>query len=111
MMKPTCLAPSGNSMPWVVGGLTMYIRSAGATRAPVVLYQVRPFQPNVLSTATKKPFTMRFAMVASLSASRSLSLIWTFSFGSWSYQGRGGSSLGGTRIPALCAAWRSLGFP
>src|ERR1700760_156371 len=104
MMKPTCLAASGNSSPCVVGALTRYIRSLGATRAPVVLYQERLFHPNVLSTATKKPFPLRFAIVASLSDSRSASLIWIFSFGSWSYQGRGGSSLaaGEGRIPGAC---------
>src|SRR4051794_28263241 len=96
MMKPTCFTPSGNSIPWVVGGLTTIMRSLGATRPPVVLYQDRPCHPNDLSTATKKPFTMRLAMVLSESLSRSASLTCTFSPGACSYQGRAVFSAEGT---------------
>ena len=75
-MKPSCLTPSGKSIPAVVGGLTTYMRSAGATRPPVVLYQARLFHANCLSMATKKPLTMRLARVPSASCERSSSLTW-----------------------------------
>src|SRR5262245_45294582 len=74
----------------------MYMRSVGATRPPVVLYQRRLFQPNVLSTAMKKPFTIRFAMVESESCSRSASVTFgdlPFSLGCC-HHGLGASSVG-----------------
>src|SRR5262249_44703341 len=78
-------------------GLTMYIRSAGATRLAVVLYQLRLFQLNVLSTATKKPLTILFATVPSASLSRSASVTLSgLPFSStFCHQGFSGSSSGG----------------
>src|ERR1041384_6988284 len=95
VMKPTCLTPSGTSMPFEDGGLTMYMRSDGATSPAVVLYQARLFQPKVLSTATKKPFTMRLATVPSASDSRSESLTLSGLPGSFCcHHGLAGSSSG-----------------
>ncbi len=95
VMKPTCFTPSGTSIPFEDGAFTMYMRSDGATRPSVVLYQRRLFHPNVLSTAMKKPFTMRLATVPSASDSRSASFTLSGFPGSFCcHQGLAGSSSG-----------------